>query len=73
LTLKTWGNSLVTKIEKENEKVTGVWIKLTPEDLVFKNSKIVHWVPLGENMVKLIINLYSLPKLLYMNMAISSV
>ncbi len=73
LTLKNWGNSLVTKIEKENEKVTGVWIKLTPEDLVFKNTKVVHWVPLGEKMVRFIINIYSSLKLLCTNMVTSSV
>ena len=46
----------MTKVEKENDKVTGVWIKLTPEDTVFKNTKVVHWVPLGENLVKIFNN-----------------
>jgi glutamyl-tRNA synthetase len=47
LTLYKWGNSLVTKVEKEGELVKSVLVKLTPEDLVFKNTKIVHWVPAG--------------------------
>jgi hypothetical protein len=58
LTFKNWGNSLVTKVEKENDKVTGIWVKLTPEDLVFKNTKVVHWVPLGDNLVRLVFNLF---------------
>jgi hypothetical protein len=68
--LKNWGNSLVTKIEKENEKVTAVWIKLTPEDTVFKNTKVVHWVPLGDNLVIIKINSFSHLKLYYLNMDI---
>lgn len=52
LTLYKWGNSLVTKIEKENDKVTRITVKLTPEDLVFKNTKITHWVPMKEDLVK---------------------
>jgi hypothetical protein len=50
LTLYRWGNSLITKIEKEGDKITSVYVKLTPEDTVFKNTKIVHWVPVGDNL-----------------------
>ena len=49
LTLYKWGNSLVTKVVKEGEDIKEVYIKLTPEDTVFKNTKIVHWVPVGAN------------------------
>jgi glutamyl-tRNA synthetase len=48
LTLYKWGNSLVTKIEKDNEKITGVYVKLTPEDTNFKKTKVAHWVPLHD-------------------------
>lgn len=52
LTLYKWGNSKVTKVVKDGEDIKEVYVKLTPEDLVFKNTKIVHWVPIGENQVK---------------------
>ena len=55
LTLYKWGNSLVTKVEKEGEQVKAVHVKLTPEDLVFKNTKIVHWVPADSKLVSYII------------------
>ena len=54
LTLYKWGNSRVTKVEKEGEDVKNVYVVITPEDTVFKNTKIVHWVPVGENQVRLI-------------------
>ena len=49
LTLYKWGNSIVTKVDKTDDKITSITVKLTPEDLVFKNTKVVHWVPLNEN------------------------
>jgi glutamyl-tRNA synthetase len=49
LTLYKWGNSLVTKVEKEGDVIKTITVKLTPEDLNFKKTKVVHWVPLAEN------------------------
>lgn len=60
LTLYRWGNTIVTKVEKENDLVTRVFVKLNLEDQVFKNTTIIHWVPIGDNLVRaleLIINL----------------
>ena len=45
LTLYKWGNSRVTKLEKnDNGDTSKVWLKLTPEDQDFKKTKIAHWV-----------------------------
>jgi glutamyl/glutaminyl-tRNA synthetase len=52
LTIKGWGNTIVTKVEKEGDNVSRVFVKLNLQDTVFKNSKIVHWVPTGENRVR---------------------
>ncbi len=49
LTLYKWGNSLVTKVEKDGDVIKSITVKLTPEDLNFKKTKVVHWVPLAEN------------------------
>lgn len=46
LTLYKWGNSLVQKIEKKEDQIVSVTIKLTPEDKNFKHTTIVHWVPM---------------------------
>jgi hypothetical protein len=51
LTLYRWGNTLVTKVEKEGQEVKRVFVKLTPEDKVFKNTTIIHWVATGDNLV----------------------
>lgn len=51
LTLMKWGNSVVTKIEKENDIIIRVNVKLTLEDLVYKGSKIAHWVAMKEDLV----------------------
>jgi glutamyl-tRNA synthetase len=48
ITLLKFGNSIVTKIEKDNENITAVYAKLTPEDLDYKKTKKVHWVPLHD-------------------------
>jgi glutamyl-tRNA synthetase len=48
LTLYKWGNSLVTKIEKNNDTITAVYVQLTPEDLNFKKTKVAHWVPVHD-------------------------
>jgi hypothetical protein len=52
LTLYKWGNSLVTKIEKENDRIIRVHVNLTPEDLNFKGTKVAHWVTMKEDFVK---------------------
>ena len=52
LTIYKWGNSMVTKIEKENDKIIRVHANLTPEDLVFKGTKVAHWVTMKEELVK---------------------
>mgnify|MGYP000352555504 CR=1 FL=1 len=49
LTLYKWGNSLVTKVEKDGDVIKSISVKLTPEDLNFKKTKVVHWVPLADN------------------------
>ncbi len=49
LTIYKWGNSLVTKVEKEGDVIKSISVKLTPEDLNFKKTKVVHWVPLADN------------------------
>jgi hypothetical protein len=51
LTIYKWGNSLVTKIEKENDKIIRVHANLTPEDLNFKGTKVAHWVLKKEEFV----------------------
>lgn len=51
LTIYKWGNSLVSKIEKDGDKVIRVFTKLTPEDTNFKGTKIAHWVPLKDDLV----------------------
>lgn len=51
LTIYKWGNSLVTKIEKENDLITRVFTKLTPEDTNFKGTKVAHWVAAKEDLV----------------------
>lgn len=51
LTIYKWGNSLVSKIEKEGEKVVRIFTKLTPEDTNFKGTKVAHWVPLKDDLV----------------------
>lgn len=51
LTLYKWGNSVVQKVEKDGDKVTKVITKLTLEDLVFKGTKIAHFVPVKEDLV----------------------
>jgi glutamyl-tRNA synthetase len=56
-TLKNWGNSIVTKIVKEGELIKEIHIRMTPEDQNFKNTKIVHWVPIGEKQVNIILKL----------------
>ncbi len=51
LTLYKWCNSIVEKVDKDNEgKVTCVYVKLTPEDKDFKNTHICHWVPMKEGL-----------------------
>eukprot|EP00340_Litonotus_pictus_P012372 CAMPEP_0170535766 /NCGR_PEP_ID=MMETSP0209-20121228/101779_1 /TAXON_ID=665100 ORGANISM="Litonotus pictus, Strain P1" /NCGR_SAMPLE_ID=MMETSP0209 /ASSEMBLY_ACC=CAM_ASM_000301 /LENGTH=719 /DNA_ID=CAMNT_0010837065 /DNA_START=26 /DNA_END=2186 /DNA_ORIENTATION=+ len=45
LTLYKWGNSRVTKVEKnDNDEIKKVFLRLTPEDQDFKKTKIAHWV-----------------------------
>ena len=50
LTLYKWGNSVVEKIEKENDVIKCIHIKLTPEDKDFKKTTICHWVPMKEGL-----------------------
>ena len=50
LTLYKWGNSIVEKIEKENDVIKCIHIKLTPEDKDFKKTTICHWVPMKEGL-----------------------
>ena len=49
LTLYKWGNTRVTKIEKNDKgEITKINLKLTPEDQDFKKTKIAHWVSAKE-------------------------
>jgi len=49
LTLYKWGNSRVTKLDRnENGEITKVYLKVTPEDLDFKKTKVAHWVSANE-------------------------
>ncbi len=48
LTFYRWGNSQVTSVEKEGDEVKKICVRMTPEDKVFKNTTIVHWVPMAE-------------------------
>ena len=48
LTLYKWGNSKVLKINKEGDTIKDIHLKLTPEDKVFKKTKLCHWVPMKE-------------------------
>jgi len=51
LTLYKWGNSIVEKVDKNDEgKVTCVYVKLTPEDKDFKKTHVCHWVPMKEGL-----------------------
>ena len=50
LTLYKWGNSIVEKIEKEDDKIVSIHVKLTPEDKNFKKTTICHWVPMKEGL-----------------------
>ena len=61
LTFYKWGNSIVTKIEKdESGKVTTIHVKMTPEDKDFKKTTVVHWVPMKEGLfTKVQLNEYS--------------
>ena len=61
LTLYKWGNSIVEKVDKDNEgNITCVYIKLTPEDKDFKKTHICHWVPMKEGLyTKVILVEYS--------------
>ena len=57
LTLYKWGNSKIISIEKEGEIIKSVKLQLTPEDTNFKKTKVVHWVPLRDDLVYKLYNL----------------
>jgi glutamyl-tRNA synthetase len=45
LTLYKWGNSRITKLEKdENGQLKKIHLRLTPEDQDFKKTKVAHWI-----------------------------
>lgn len=49
LTLYKWGNTRVSKIEKnDKDEIVKVVLKLTPEDQDFKKTKVAHWVSAKE-------------------------
>jgi hypothetical protein len=48
LTLYRWGNSIITKLVKEDDKVVKVHVDLTPDDKDYKKTKVIHWVPLND-------------------------
>lgn len=61
LTIYKWGNSRVKSIVKDaNGKVVEAHIEMTPEDLDFKKTTVVHWIPFKEGLyTKVIINEFS--------------
>lgn len=56
-TLYKWGNTKIEKVDlNSNNEVCKVYLKLTPEDKDFKNTKVAHWVSAKEGHVRKIIN-----------------
>jgi hypothetical protein len=42
---------MVKKIIKEGDKIIKIHVENTPEDLIFKGTKVAHWVPQNEDLV----------------------
>lgn len=54
LTLYKWGNSRVTKLDKNDKgEIVKAYLKLTPEDQDFKKTKVAHWISSKEGHVSL--------------------